>query len=42
MKKGLNECLENFPEDILSVSQGTLVCATDINAIFLETQEGEI
>ena len=42
MKNGLNEYLENFPEDCLSGSQATLVRVTEINAVFLETQEGEI
>jgi len=46
----LNEYLENFPEDCLSGNQAdclsgnqaTLVRVMEINAIFLETQEGEI
>lgn len=42
MKNGLNAYLENFPDDCLSGNQATLVRVKEINAIFLETQEGEI
>lgn len=42
MKNGLNEYLENFPEDCLSGNQATLVSVMEINAIFLETQEGKV
>ena len=42
MKNGFNEYLENLPEDGLSVNQATSFCVTEINAVFLETQDGEI
>lgn len=42
MKNEFNEYLENLPEDCLSRIQTTSFYVTEINAIFPETQDGEI